>query len=203
MAMQSTIDIPDITKYPWQRRRDYLMLVAAVASSDDELHADELGLLNRWMEEFRLPRKSREAVMAVATKGGLDRQRVARRLGATDLIYSLMLDMMGMAMADGVLMDQEIDLLRGIARFLKLDPIDFNILIEFIHSAHQASQLANPEPLYEHNIESAFELLHKRKVRIFSHTLLCVSSADFDQKLKKRWFQYQAANGPSQANRPD
>ncbi len=101
-----------------------------------------------------------------------------------------MLDLMGMAMADGVLMDKEIHLLRGIAESLNLDPIDFNILIEFIHSAHQASQLDNPEPLYEHNIESAFQLLRERQVRLFPHTLLCVSSPAYDRELKQRWNRF-------------
>jgi uncharacterized tellurite resistance protein B-like protein len=187
-------DLPDITRYPWQRRKDYLMLVAAVAAADDELHPDELALLRMWMEQFKLPPKSREAVLAVAHHKPLpQRAAVARRLGQTDLKYSLMLDLMGMAMADGVLMDKEISLLRGVAEVLELDPIHFNILIEFIHSAHQAAQLDNPEPLYEHNIESAFQLMREKKIRLFKHTLLCVSNSDYDRRLKQRWMNFLAS----------
>ncbi len=190
MAAGSNADLPDITEYPWQRRKDYLMLVAAVAASDDELHPDELALLKRWMEQFELSPKSRAAVLAIANRKPLRRTVVAQRLARTDLKYSLMLDLMGMAMADGVLMDKEIGMLRGVAEVLALDPIDFNIMIEFIHSAHQASQLDNPEPLYEHNIESAFQLLRDKHVRLFRHTLLCVSSPAFDLALKQRWMRY-------------
>ncbi|HEX9841221.1 MAG TPA: hypothetical protein VGC20_00670, partial [bacterium] len=60
MAAGRDVDMPDISRYPWQRRKDYLMLVAAVAASDDELHPDELALLQTWMEQFRLPPKSRQ-----------------------------------------------------------------------------------------------------------------------------------------------
>lgn len=192
MAARHDVDMPDITRYPWQRRKDYLLLVAAVAVSDDELHPDELALLERWIEQFKLPPKSREAVLAIANRKPLDRRPVARRLGRTDLKYSLMLDLMGMAMADGVLMDKEISLLRGVAEILDFDPIDFNILIEFIHSAHQAAQLSNPEPLYEHNIESAFQLLCDKHVQLFPHTLLCVSNPAYDRQLKQRWLRYLA-----------
>ncbi|MCH8887401.1 MAG: TerB family tellurite resistance protein [SAR324 cluster bacterium] len=186
--------LTEISDYPWRWRRDYLMLVAAVAVSDEELHPDEMELLKRWVEQFRLPPKSREAVFAVLKNKPLDRPRIERRLSRTDLVYSLMLDLMGMAMADGILMDKEIHFLRGIAENLEIDPIDFNILIEFIHSAHQAAQMDNPEPLYEHNIESAFQLMLKRNVRLFPHTLLCVSSPEYDLQLKERWMRFVARN---------
>ena len=33
--------LTEISDYPWRWRRDYLMLVAAVAISDEDLHPDE------------------------------------------------------------------------------------------------------------------------------------------------------------------
>jgi uncharacterized tellurite resistance protein B-like protein len=192
MVAQQQAGWPEITQYPWQSRRDYLLLVAAVAASDSELHPDELALLRRWMEQFRLAPKSREAVLAVANHQAVDLERVQKRLARTDLKYSVMLDMMGMAMADGVLMDEEILLLHEVAERLEIDPIDFNILIELVHSAHQAAQMRNPEPLYEHNIESAFDLLCKRSVRLFPHTLMCVSNENYDRQLKERWERFRA-----------
>ena len=176
-----------IFEYTWQRRMDYLLLVAAVAAADGELPKAEQILLDRWMEEFKLSPKGREKVKAAARKKPPHLNKIQKRLAETDLIYSLILDMMGMAMVDGVLMDKEIDLLFEVASNLNVDPIDFNILIEFVHSAHQASLLSNPEPLFEHNIDSAFQLLRKRKVRLFPHTLLCATSAALDQQLKDRW----------------
>lgn len=182
---------PDICKYPWQRRRDYLLMIAAVAAADGKLPPEELRLLKRWMDFFKLSKKSREKVMATARRAPIRLEPIEKRLATTDLVYSLILDMMGMAMVDGVLQDKEIYLLGEVAGRLRLDPIDFNILIEFVHSAHQASQLSNPEPLYEHNIESAFELLRERKVRLFPHTVLCSTSAGFDEKLKARWYAFK------------
>ncbi len=183
--------LPNIATLSWQRRRDYLTLVAAVAASDSRLHPDELKLLQRWMDDFQLPAKAREAVLAVAKKKAKPAlQTIQRRLATTDLGYSLILDMMGMAMADGVLMDDEIDLLRGVANALKVDPMDFNVLIEFVHAAHQASCLTSPEPLYEHSIQSAFKLFRTRHISLYMHTLLCVSSPDFDRQLKERWTNF-------------
>ncbi|MBI3992534.1 MAG: TerB family tellurite resistance protein [Candidatus Lambdaproteobacteria bacterium] len=193
MAKANAKKLPDIAKHSWQRRRDYLILVAAVAASDDRLHPDELKLLMRWMDDFKLPAKSRNTVLDVARKKAKPAlQAIEKRLAATDLGYSLILDMMGMAMADGVLMDDEIMLLRGVAHALEVDPVDFNILIEFVHAAHQASCLSSPEPLYEHSIDSAFKLLHERKISLFAHTLLCVSSPQFDEQLKARWARSRA-----------
>lgn len=186
---------PKITDYSWQKRRDYLVLVASVAMADQKLHPEEKQLLDQWMDEFQLSPKGREAVRVVLRRRKADIAAIEKRLAKTDLVYSVMLDMMGMAMADGVLMDDEIYMLRAVADQLDIDPIDFNILIEFVHSAHQAASLISPEPLYEHNIDSAFALLRKRKVSLFPHTLLCVSSQSFDQQLKARWAKFLRKSG--------
>jgi uncharacterized tellurite resistance protein B-like protein len=182
----------DIESYPWQKRTDYLLMVAAVAAADGALPQEEVNLLNRWMDSFKLSEKSREKVLAAARQGLEELEPIERRLANTDLVYSLILDMMGMAMVDGVLQDKEIVLLGEVAGRLEVDPIDFAILIEFVHSAHQASLLSNPEPLYEHNIQSAFQLLRERKVRLFPHTLLCATSRAYDEELKTRWFSFNA-----------
>jgi uncharacterized tellurite resistance protein B-like protein len=187
--------LPTIASYPPARRRDYLMLVAAVAAADAELHPDESQLLERWMREFELPSRYRGVVRAAASRPGEDIDKARRRLSRTGLRYSLLLDMMGMAMADGVLMDDERILLRDVAEGLGISTIDFNIMIEFVHSAHQASFLENPEPLFEHNIHSAFELFRDRNVLLFDHTLLCVASPEFDRRLKERWAAFGAKDG--------
>lgn len=193
MPKQKGGTLPDIRRYSAEKRQDYLLLIAAVAASDGSMHPDELALLNRWMDSFHLPPENRQAVLATANQAPLEIEAVQRRLAKTDLVYSLMLDMMGMAMADGVLMDKEIALLRDVARSLRFNATDFDILIEFVHSAHQASMLTNPEPLYEHNIESAFQLLRERNVRLFPHTLLCVTSPSYDRELKGRWVRFKPA----------
>ena len=54
--------------------------------------------------------------------------------------------------------------------------------------------MSNPEPLYEHAIESAFQLLSRRHVHLFQHTRLCVNYPEYDQQLKQRWTQYAGAN---------
>ncbi|MDH5752718.1 MAG: TerB family tellurite resistance protein [Deltaproteobacteria bacterium] len=181
-------DMPNITGYSWQRRRNYLMLVAAIAAADNRLHKKERELLEVWVKEFRLPQKSRDAVFSVAKGKPLpNREKIERSMAVTDLAYSLMLDLMGMAMVDGVLMDKEINLLRRIADNLGIDRIEFNILIEFVHASYQSAWLDNPEPLFEHNIESAFDLLREKKAKLFRHTLFCVASESCDFNLKKRW----------------
>jgi len=182
----------DIASYPDQQREDYLLLIAAVAASDGSIHPDELALLNSWMDSFHLSESSRQAILSTIHRTSIDVEEVEERLANTKLVYSLILDMMGMAMADGVLMDDEIFLLQTVAEKLEIETTDFRILLEFVHAAHQASMLSNPEPLYEYNIQSAFQLMKKRKVQLFPHTLLCPTSSDFDQQLKKRWDQYSS-----------
>lgn len=189
MTGETNPNLPDILVYSWQKRRDYLLLVAAVAASDGEIHPDEVKLLKKWADLFHLSKKSKDLVLSAEKPLPVPLDILQKRLARTDLVYSLLLDMMGMAMADGVLMDNEIDLLREVAEALQFDFEEFRILIEFVHSAHQAALLSNPEPLYEHNIENAFQLLSERNVQLFPHTLLCSSSPEFDQKLKSRWNQ--------------
>jgi len=187
--------LPQITQYAWRLRRDYLVLVAAVAAADANLDPRELALLARWLDEFEIAPKSRQEVLAVANHEPVNLLAIQRRLAGTELACSAVLDMMGMAMADGVLMDDEILTLQGIAFGMNIEPLHFNILIEFVHSAHQAAQLKNPEPLYEHNIEAAFKLLRRLRVRLFTHTLLCPSNPGYDQQLKDRWARFSPARG--------
>jgi len=191
MAGKRKSEMPNIARYPFQERCDYLMLVAAVAASDGYVNPDELTLLRSWMDSFELSDKGRQEVMEVIQNQPLSLESIQKRLAKSELVFSVILDMMGMAMADGVLMDKEIALLRDVSQQLKITKRDFDILIEFVHSAHQASTLRNPEPLYEHNIDSAFTLMRKRKVRLFPHTLLCATSPEYDQHLKKRWIRFR------------
>ena len=100
-------EMPSISQYPHDNRKDYLLLIAAVAAADSELHPDELELLTRWMDEFELPMESRQEVLAAAYLEPHDLVELEKRLADTDLAYSLILDMMGMAMADGILMDRK------------------------------------------------------------------------------------------------
>ena len=51
-------ELPEITRYNSEQRRDYLILVAAVAASENALHPDALALLNKWMDQFDLPEES-------------------------------------------------------------------------------------------------------------------------------------------------
>lgn len=193
-AVDFLMNLPRISTRPWRERRDYLACVAAVAASDGHLHEDEEALLNRWIEEFELPPKSRETVRAAARQvPEAELSRIEARMASTDLVYSLLLDMMGMAMADGILMDDEIQMLQRVAMHLGVPQVHFNILIEFVHAAHQASRLSSPEPLFEHSIMSAFELMRKQGVNLFEHTLLCVASPEYDDFLKARWAVFLAS----------
>jgi len=172
------------------------MLVAAVAAIDSELQQSELDLLNQWMEAFKVSAKTREKVLRMARDQQLSQEAIERletHLAKTDLAYSLMLDMLNMATADGILMDEEKMLLMEVADSLDIRYQDFNILCDFVQSANQACDLQSPEPLFEHNIQSAFELLKDKNVAIFPHTLLCVSSPQFDRQLKERWYSTTAA----------
>ena len=190
MGKQTVKAFSNIADYSADQRQDYLLMIGAVAASDGQIHPTELALLKTWMEFFQLDENRRKTILESIRQSTTNITELEKRLAETDFVFSLILDMMGMAMADGILMDDEIFLLQKVAQNLKLKRTDFQILIEFVHAAHQASRLNNPEPLYEHSIESAFELMRMRNVRLFPHTLLCPTSKDFDQQLKTRWSNY-------------
>ncbi len=76
----------DISDYPWQRRTDYLMMVAAVAAADGNLPPEELALLDQWIVSFRLSGKSRARIMDAARREPPTLEKIQRRLATTDLI---------------------------------------------------------------------------------------------------------------------
>ena len=180
---------PDITQYPQKVRVDYLKLVAAMAAADGYLHPAETALLQRWMTDFALDESAQKEVLEVAQAKPDDQTVLKQPLEGTPLVYSLVLDMVTMAMVDGVLMDEERLLLLEVAAHLGLHYKEFSILIEFVHSAYQAATLINPEPLYEHNIETAFELFRRKEALLFPHNLFCTNSPGYDSQLKQRWLK--------------
>ncbi|MDH4120276.1 MAG: TerB family tellurite resistance protein [Deltaproteobacteria bacterium] len=192
-AGRKSSSTPDITRYSWQKRRDYLMMIALVAASDHQLQPEEMNMLARLMKDFRLSPRVRNMVLQAAQTPHADIEPLERKLAGSDLAYSLLLDMMSMAMADGVLMDEERFLMHEVASSLEIGLVERTILMDFIHAACQASGQSNPEPLYEHSIETAFELMKKKDIALFPHTLLCPASESYDKMLKDRWFSQRAS----------
>ena len=181
-------NMPSMTEQPVDLRKEYLMLVASVASSDGYLDPREVTLLKRWIQDFKLNEKEGKEVMVVASKEDMkDRSSVEEKVRKSGLIVSLMLDLMSMAMADGVLADDEIDMLRAVSKSLGMDVKEFDVYLEFVHSAHQQATLFNPEPLFEHNIIAALKMMKSKKVQLYNHTLLCSTHPGYDQELKTRW----------------
>ncbi len=185
--------MPNMSDLPVDTRKEYLMLVASIASSDGTLDPKENSLLKRWIKDFELDESQGKKIMDIAQQEELgNRDKIEKRMSDSGLTVSLMLDLMGMAMADGVLADEEIDLLRSVSQSLDMPATDFNIYLEFVHSAHQQATLPSPEPLFDHNIETAFKMMKSKNIQLYAHTLLCATHPGYDQELKIRWNKTKA-----------
>ena len=185
--------LPDICQHSLPDRMHYLQLLVALAATDHHFQAPEHDLLQKWMDVFQIPPQSQNAIWEAAEADDAAIQNLITKMAHSDLCFSLMMDMLGIALLDGILMDEERFFLREVAEGLEIDWSDFDILVDFIQAACQASQQANPDPIFEYSINAGFDLLKRHRIVLFPHTLLCPTNEDYNQQLKHRWMQQQAA----------
>ncbi len=180
-----------LSRYPESQKKDYIFVLAHAFSEFEERPAEECALFNDWVLNFRIPQEYHSQLNQIIDGDWLDKQYTKRieRLVMHRLADPLLLDSMALAMSDGVLMDDEVDALRNLATAMNVSSVHFNIYLELIHSAYQAAYLENPEPLFEHNIEQALNLLCQRRVVLFEHAKLCTCSKDYNGKIKQHWLR--------------
>lgn len=118
-------------------RADYMAVVASMAGTDGHVSSEEILALRELCMHFVLGPDARGRVMAATVPGSEDLDAVLRRLSATDLRYSLMLDLCAMAWRDGKLLEVEEAEIRRLAGVLGVDAPQVSALVHFAEALHK------------------------------------------------------------------
>ena len=91
-------------EYPEAERRDYLTVVASMAFADGEVSEDELARIESMCDDFELSEGSREQVLeSAAHPSAAELGLILSRLRQSELRFALLVDIIDIAIADGVI----------------------------------------------------------------------------------------------------
>lgn len=93
--------------YNESERADYMMVVASMAGQDGAVTSEEVFAVRQLSLQYLLGPEARGRVMAAAAIPPENMEQVLERLSGTDLRFSLLLDLAGMAYRDGVFTEAE------------------------------------------------------------------------------------------------
>ncbi|MDH4122321.1 MAG: TerB family tellurite resistance protein [Deltaproteobacteria bacterium] len=178
--------ILNLEAFPQRVRSYYMVAVAAMARADGRLDDREMAFLEQKIRDFELTRYYRDRVIQAARSGRPNMHQLFRKIRGTPLAYNLLLDLMMMAMSDGVVMDEERMLFHEVAEELGIPEQFLSLLVEFVHAVHYGAQLPCPDPLYEHPIQEMLNYFSEQKIPLLNNATFCVVSEEYNQRLKER-----------------
>ena len=99
--------LPDITRKKVRLRVQYLSLIGHMARIDGKFDEREVDLLKRMAIRFKLSEKNKNLIFTKLVISEQQIDETFQELKTNKLHYSFILDLIAMAMADGVILEQE------------------------------------------------------------------------------------------------
>lgn len=120
-----------LTDFNETDRADYMMVVASMAGQDGAITSEEVYAVRQLSLQYVLGPDARGRVMAATAIPPENLEEVLERLSGTDLRYSLLLDLAGMAYRDGVFTEAEAAEYDRLSKQLKVSPAQSKALLDF------------------------------------------------------------------------
>lgn len=177
--------LPDITKNSISSRVDYLSLISYMAQIDLNLNQKEEALILQMIEKFEIPSKYHSQIMDAKDFTDEQVQEIYGRLMEKKLHYSFFLDLLMMAMADGVIMEKERNMLAHIGRLMSIPSADFFNLLNFAQVSYQFKPDTVVDPMFDYVIDNLLLWARQKYVRLFRQTTFSANPT-IDQLLKAR-----------------
>ena len=127
-----------LATYNESDRTAYMKVVAYLAAVDGQMSSEEVFLLRELCLRYVLGPDARGEVMAATVMDHAELDATLQKLAATDLKYSLLLDMSTVAYADGVILEVEDRELRYAANALKVEDGALDAILELARRLHLA-----------------------------------------------------------------
>ena len=120
-----------LTDFNETDRADYMTVVASMAGQDGAITSEEVYAVRQLSLQYVLGPDARGRVMAATAIPPENLEEVLERLSGTDLRYSLLLDLAGMAYRDGVFTEAEAAEYDRLSKQLKVSPAQSKALLDF------------------------------------------------------------------------
>ena len=168
------MNLADITEKKPEIRATYLRLISHMASVDGDLDEKELKHLKGLTEAFQIPEKYQEEIFQEGTLSKSEVEEGFVALKKEHMEYSFFLDLINMAMADKVLMEEERRMLAHIQSLIGISSVDFHNLMNFAQTTISVDLNAVIDPMYSYVIENFFGWARQGHVTLFRQTSFAV-----------------------------
>ncbi|NQU64934.1 MAG: TerB family tellurite resistance protein [SAR324 cluster bacterium] len=167
--------LPDICRTSIKTRLKYLSLVGYMARIDGQLDKEEVALLKKMSNRFQMSEKHEKQIFSEQTFSKQQIEEVFNELKEKDLQYSFILDMIAMAIADGIILEPERLMLAQISGLIGLKHEEFHNLINFAQATSNLTEEGNSDPMFQYVIEMFFKWARNKDVRLFRQTTFAIN----------------------------
>jgi uncharacterized tellurite resistance protein B-like protein len=183
--VKNGMKLPDICQTGQDIRAQYLALVGYMARIDGQLDDKEIALLKRMAVRFAISDRQQEQLFSNQTFSTKEIEAIFRTLQENQLQYSFILDLIVMAIADGVLQEAERLMLAHIAGLIGLQHEAFHNLINFAQATSSLDENGgHTDPMYQYVIEMFFHWARSSDVKLYQQTTFAINEK-VDRALKK------------------
>ncbi len=163
----------------------YLSLIAHMARIDGKFDRNEIALLKKMATQFEMSDKHKDQIFAKQSFSNKQIKAIFQDLKENNLHYSFILDLIAMAIADGVILDQERMMLTQIASLIGLRHEEFHKLINFAQATSNIDDDNHTDPMFQYVIDMFFLWARQKDVKLYKQTTFALNEK-VDASLKER-----------------
>lgn len=167
--------LPDISKKTVKLRVQYLSLIGHMARIDGRFDQKEKALLRKMVAQFKISEKYTNEIFAEHLFDDQKIQEVFIDLKNNKLHHSFILDLIAMAIADGVILEEERMMLSQIAELIGLNHEEFHKLINFAQAASSLSDNEHNDPMFQYSIDMFFQWARQKDVKLYKQTTFALN----------------------------
>lgn len=175
--------LPDILRKKIALRVQYLSLIGHMAQIDGRIDEREINLLKKMADRFKLSEKHTKSIFEQKAIKDAQVDKIFNELKKNDLHYSFIVDLIVMAIADGVILEPERLMLSKISRLIGLKHEEFHNLINFVQATSNLSDDNHNDPMFQYVIEMFFKWARQSKVKLYKQTIFALNE-NVDKRLK-------------------
>ncbi len=176
--------LPNINRTRIKTRVQYLSLIGYMARIDGKLDKEEVLLLRKMTKRFDITGKYHDQIFCNRTFNEQQIKEIFNKLKEKHLQYSFILDLIAMAIADGVILEPERMMLAQIAGLVGLRHEEFHKLINFAQATSKLDENGNHDPMFQYVIDMFFQWARQKDVKLFKQTTLAINDK-IDAALKR------------------
>jgi len=170
------MNLPTICNSSKKLRISYLSLINHMARIDGQLDEKEISLLKKMILKFCLRDQDSKQIF---TNKDFSKEQIDKtfdQLKKDNLHYSFILDLIAMALADGVILQPEKIMLAQISGLLGLTNDEFYNLINFSQATSKIESNVCIDPMYQYVIDMFFVWIKNKKVTLYQETTLSINN---------------------------